>query len=404
MNIVLYAGDRKYYSVLESIATELKNTSHSFLFYYSKQTQLLYPTHPDHKAYFEYDGQVEEENSQNSDTLGIQLPFKPDILILARERWQPEQSIIHEFKIKWNCKICCVEVSSHLSNNIENRLEMLSRYNFPQNQVDYFFEHSEWAKQRRIDCLDKSFEDKIVVVGNTRNFKANNIDDIRSKYKIDPNKQQILFWGIINTTRKTAFKALKTLRDKTKNTHQIFYKCYPGEPFNERFQKDFNPFFIEGVEVIYDENDIYSMSEICDTHVASASSVFNFAFIHNKKIINLDSICQASEEMNNIDLYINETNNGVEDSAKFWMGVWGLKSLDEFKNLIEMDRIDKFKQTNKLYINDVRKYTIDFDWECSFLNTPKKEYSDLIKYFDEYNLDNNTPKRIINFLTNGYNN
>ncbi len=44
-----------------------------------------------------------------------------------------------------------------LINNIENRLEMLSRTNYPQNSIDYFFEHSEWAKHRRIDCLDNSF-------------------------------------------------------------------------------------------------------------------------------------------------------------------------------------------------------------------------------------------------------
>jgi len=403
MNVVLYAGDRKYYSVLEPISEELKNTNYNFLFYYTKQTQLLYPTHPNHKSYFEYDGQVNEEMFYDSESLGIQLPFKPDVLILARERWQPEQSIIHEFKTKWNCIICCVEVSSHLSNNIENRLEMLSRYNYPQNQVDYFFEHSNWAKQRRIDCLDKSFEDKIKVVGNTRNFKSNEIEVLKQNYKIDSTKQQILFWGVINTTRKTVFEALKTLRNKTKDTHQIFYKCYPGEPFNERFQKDFNPFCVEGVEVIYNEEDIYGMAEICDIHIAAASSVFNFAFAHNKKLINLDSICRASDKMNDINVYLQETNNGVEDSAKFWMGVWKLNNIEDFKNLIDLKRIDIFKETNFEYMKCVRENTIDFDWGLKCLNTPKKDYSNLIKYFDEYNLDRNSSKRIINFLKNKIN-
>ena len=403
MNVVLYAGDRKYYSVLEPISEELKNTSYNFLFYYTKQTQLLYPTHPNHKSYFEYDGQVNEEMFYDSESLGIQLPFKPDVLILARERWQPEQSIIHEFKTKWNCIIYCVEVSSHLSNNIENRLEMLSRYNYPQNQVDYFFEHSNWAKQRRIDCLDKSFEDKIKVVGNTRNFKSNEIEVLKQNYKIDSTKQQILFWGVINTTRKTVFEALKTLRNKTKDTHQIFYKCYPGEPFNERFQKDFNPFCVEGVEVIYNEEDIYGMAEICDIHIAAASSVFNFAFAHNKKLINLDSICGASDKMNDINVYLQETNNGVEDSAKFWMGVWKLNNIEDFKNLIDLKRIDIFKETNFEYMECVRENTIDFDWDLKCLNMPKKDYSNLIKYFDEYNLDRNSSKRIINFLKNKIN-
>ena len=164
---------------------------------------------------------------------------------------------------------------------------MLSRNNSPQNTVDYFFEHSEWAKQRRVDCLDKNFGKKSIVVGNTRSFKSDDIENIKSKYDVDPNKEQILFWGVINTTRDTSFKALKTLREKTKDTHQIFYKCYPGEPYNQRFANQFNPFCVEGVTVIYNENDIYAMSEICDTHIAAASSVFNFAFTHNKKIVNL---------------------------------------------------------------------------------------------------------------------
>ena len=41
MNIVIYAGDRKYYSVLEPISEELKNTNHSFLFYYTKSKYFL---------------------------------------------------------------------------------------------------------------------------------------------------------------------------------------------------------------------------------------------------------------------------------------------------------------------------------------------------------------------------
>jgi hypothetical protein len=277
---------------------------------------------------------------------------------------------------------------------------MLSRTQYPQNQVDYFFEHSEWAKQRRIDCLNESYKDKIIVVGPTRNFISNEIDLLKEKYKIDPNKQQTLFWGVINTTRNTSFEALKTLQEKTKDTHQIFYKCYPGEPFNERFQKDFNPFCVEGVEVIYDENDIYGMAEICNTHIAAASSVFNFAFAHNKKIINLDSVCQASDRMNDINIYLQETNNGVEDSAKFWMGVWKLNTIEDFKNLVDLKRISIFKETNSEYIDCVRKNTIDFDWDLKCLDAPKKEYGDLVKYFDEYGFDKKTSERIIKFLEN----
>ena len=165
-----------------------------------------------------------------------------------------------------------------------------------------------------------------------------------------------------------------------------------------RFTKQFNPFCVEGVTVIYNENDIYAMSEICDTHIAAASSVFNFAFAHNKKIINLDSVCDASNRMNDITCYTQETNNGVEDSATFWMRVWRLNTIEEFKNLIEINRLDKFNETNSSLLNIVKDNTIDFDWELKCLSQSKKEYGELIKMFDEYNLDGKSPFRIINFL------
>ena len=404
MNIVLYAGDRKYHSVLEPIAKELKtNVDHNFLYYYTESTQLLYPTHSPQNL-FSYDGQIScKEDPHISQALNIQIPFKPDVLIIARERWAPEQLIIDEFKTKWDCKVCCVEVSSHLINNIENRLEMLSRYKPPQNKVDYFFEHSEWAKQRRIDCLDEDWGKKSIVVGNTRTFKIKyDKEKIFNKYKIDPSKKQILFWGVINTTRHTALDALKKLKEKTGDEYQIFYKCYPGEPHNEIFKNQFNPFIIEGVTVIYDENDIYPLAEICDTHIAAASSVFNFAFAHNKRIINLDSVCKASHKMNDINRYIQETKKGVEDSAKFWMGVWDIKTIDEFKKFIDLERVNKFKETNQIFGKTLNNWIPNFDWECSFLNKPNPlSYGNIIQdYFDGFNLDGKAPQRIINFLEN----
>lgn len=398
MNFVIYAGDRKYHSILSPISNQLKSTKHNFLYVYNKQTHILYPTHPDHKQYYHYDGQTNIDEHHESHTLGFVIPFKPDVLLIARERWQPEQSIIEEFKTKWDCTVCCVEVSSHLSNNIENRLEMMSRTRYPQNKIDYFFEHSNWAKERRIDCLDESYREKIIVVGNTRSFEPDREKNIRDKYNIDSNKKQILFWGVINTTRNTAFDALKVLAEKTKETHQIFYKCYPGEPYNEKFSNQFNPFIIDGVQVVYDEDDVYDIANVCETHIGQASSVFNFAFCLNKKIVNLDSVCGASEKMNDINVFINETGNGVEDSAKFWMNVWGLKNIEEFKNLVDIERINLFKRTNFEFMESVKKNTLDFDWECNFLDTDKKDYGDLIRYFDEYEFDGMSSKRIIDFL------
>lgn len=396
MNIVVYAGDNKYYKTLLPLVLEIKKRGHNFLFLYSEETQLKYP---EQKQYFSYDGSWSENSTPVvSNTLGLNLPFTPDVLILARERWQPEQSIIYEFKQKFGCKIGLVEVSSHLVNNIENRLEMISRMSSPQNMIDYFFEHSEFAKERRIDCMDESYRDKIVVVGNPR-FSDIKLDSTNlQKYNIDPSKKQILFWGVINTTRDTVFNALKTLVKKTKDTHQVFYKCYPGEPTNPLFANQFNPFIVDGVRVVYDENDIFDIANLCDTHIGQISSVFNFAFYFNKKIINLDSVCKASEKMNDIDTFINETGNGVEDSAKFWMNIWKIPTIEEFKRFIDVSRLEVFNQTNSIVMNSVKQNTIDFDWDCEFLATPKKEYGDLIGLFDEYELDGNASVRILEFL------
>lgn len=401
MNVVLYAGDNKYYKTLLPIALELRSRSIPFLFIFTEETQLKFPHQ---KEYFFVDGDYDENsNAVLSETLGVTLPFHPDVLIVARERWQPEQSIIQEFKEKFNSKVCCVEVSSHLMNNIENRLEMLSRMRYPQNLVDYFFEHSSFAKERRIDCMDESYGSKCVVVGNPRFSEVNTFTkDISNKYAIDPSKEQILFWGVINTTRNTAMAALATLREKTKDTHQIFYKPYPGEPFNPKFQHQFNPFIVDGVQVVYDEDDTFSISELCDTHIGQLSSVFNFAFMFDKKIVNLDSVCHGHQRMNDIETFFNETGNGVEDSARFWMNIWKLNTYDEFKSLIQMDRIERFKQTNDVLIDLVKQTTVNFDWDCNFLSSDKKDYSDLVKVFDEFSFDGKASERIVQFLEKHY--
>jgi len=397
MNVVLYAGDNKYYKTLLPIAIELRNHGINFIFMFTEETQLKFPHEKDS---FYFDGDYDENQiGVTSETLGIQLPFKPDVLIIARERWQPEQSIILEFKEKFKAKVCCVEVSSHLINNIENRLEMLSRMQYPQNLVDYFFEHSSFAKERRIDCMDETYRNKCIVVGNPRFSEINQIGkDISSKYFFDNTKEKILFWGVINTTRDTAMTALSTLRQKTKDTHQIFYKPYPGEPYNPKFSNQFNPFIVDDVQIVFDEDDIFDIAQICDTHIGQASSVFNFGFMFDKKIVNLDSVCDGYSRMNDLEVYLNETGNGVEDSARFWMRIWGLSSFEQFKSLIEVDRIKKFTETNKMFIDSIREYTIDFDWECEFLHKEKKDYSELTKFFDEFEFDGKSSERIIEFL------
>ena len=408
MGTLIYAGDYKYYTCLLPTVKELKKRKIPYYFIFNLDTQVKYLSMPQHREFFNVNTNISENSTTkiHMETLGLDLPFIPNNLIVARERWQPEQGIIQEVKEKWDTTVYCVEVSSHLINNIECRLEMLSRTRYPQNKVDYYLEHSSFASNRRTDCLDENFKKKSVVVGNCRFGNPDEIDteECIKKYNIDPKKKQILFWGVINTTRDIAFKALKHLKETVGDEYQIFYKCYPGEPTNERFVHQFHPFMYEDIQVIYDDQDTFPISKICDTHIGAASSIFNFAFMFDKKIVNLDSICKAPDHMNNIERYTKETNVGVEDSAKFWMGVWGLNTIEELKNLIELDRVDKFKETNKIVMDLVKRYTLDFDWDLKFLTKLKKENSELLKIFDDYNLDGQTQVRIVDLLENNKNN
>ena len=281
MNIVMFASDNKGVSVLKNVAKEIKSREeHNYFFLFSDKNQLQMPGD---LSKFYYDTNCNFTNSVLSQTLSCHLPFEPDVLIIQRERWQPEQSIIYEFKEIFKAKVYVVEVSSHITNNIENRLEMISRDKHPQNMVDGYFEHSEFAKQRRIDCLYPEWAEKSIVVGNPRFDDLGDLseDECIEKYKINKDRKQILFWGVQNTTRKKALDLLQELCIFSKNDYQIFYKCYPGEPYNQLFKDQFDPFIVPGVEVIYDNLDINTMSKLCDIHIGAVTSVYNYGFYYN---------------------------------------------------------------------------------------------------------------------------
>ena len=284
MNIVVFASDHKSVAVLKNIAKEIKNRNHNYFFLFSDENQLQYPHMGLDKFY--YDTNCKDfDTGIFSKSLNCPLPFKPDVVILQRERWQPEQSIIHEFEEVFKSKVYVVEVSSHITNNIENRLEMISRDKHPQSMVDGFFEHSEFARQRRTDCLYPEWAEKSIVVGNPRFDYLDDIDEERciKKYSIDKNKKQILFWAVQNTTRKKTFELLENLSRFNQEKYQVFYKCYPGEPHNDLFRHQFNPFIIPNVEVIYDDADTNTISKLCDIHIGAITSIYNYAFYFNKK-------------------------------------------------------------------------------------------------------------------------
>jgi hypothetical protein len=399
MNVLIFASSYRSYTALQNVYTELVHNGVPTFFLYSTETDVNHPMM--NMGNFNYDTNVDTDFSSGHfmRSIGLNVPFKPDVVLLARERWQPEQSIILESK-SIGSKVYVVEVSSHIINNIENRLEMLSRDSvMPQSLVDGYFEHSEFARQRRSDCLYPEWINKSMVVGNPRFDLLRDIDEERciKKYNIDKNKKQILFWGIINTSRNKSFEFLRNLYEKVKDTHQIFYKPNPQEPSNPVFSHQFNPFVIPEIQVIYDDIDTNTMSNLCDIHMASISSVCQYSFYFNKKLCILNDVCQIDLMTNDYSRYTNESKEGVEDSALFWMSVFGVRSYEEFSKMIDLNRVSKFNETNNL-VNQIAKNNVTMcDSNFEFLNDMSEPNPSFIKLFDEFN-DKSASQRIVNYL------
>ncbi len=390
MKVLIFASDSKYKKCLEGIHSELINKNHKSFFLYSDSNLTKYPTQQIDEYNYDYDDDYDFETGILSKSLGLPIPFIPDYLILARERWQPEQSIIQEFKELFNAKIVLVEVNSQFINTIETRLEMVSRKNYPQNMIDIIFDHSNSILETRKKALEWDKWENSFVVGNPchDNFSKKVDDSICKKYNVDLNKQQILFFGLQNMDRKISFDLLKNLATNCGDDYQIFYKPFPGEPYDEKWKDDFKPkFLVDGVKVIYDHSDIFTMYNLCDIHIGVIGSAMYPSLMLNKKVVNINNFCRYLDRGNDIGVYLDEDTVGVGDgSAKFWMGVHGLGTVEEFKELVGEERVEKFKSDNKLVESIISECTYGYDMDLKFLedDTPK-DYTKLLNLFDEYN-------------------
>ena len=395
MNIVIFSPDSKEFASVVNVVKKIKTTNHNYFCLYSLETQLQFPTQNLDK--FTYDSNISEDNWGGiwSDSLNVHLPFSPDVLLIQRDCWQPEQSIIHEFKSKWNCKVVMIEVNTFLINNPETILEMHSRTKYPQNQINLYFEQSEFTKQER----GKSGFDisKSIVIGNP---KFDNLSGVETeycylKYNIDKEKTQILFYSLINVSRNEMFECLENLvKNIDYSKYEIFFKPYPGEPFLENFHHQFFPFIYENVKVIYDDIDIFAIAKICDIHIGAISSIIHFPLLLNKKIININNFCTYLDGASSLEKYLAENSVGIEDSAHFWMRVHNLPTYDSFINLVNPERVLSYKKDIEHFLSIVKECTIDYDFALDCLTQEMPDTGKLLKLFDEFN-DFNSSEKII---------
>lgn len=413
MRVLLFSSDSKGIAYLKSIHIELLKRGHQSFFLYNPTNLTAYP-HNEMEKYMYDDGGGEFEFKSNlmSESLTMSLPFKPQYLIVHRERWNPEQNIIREFKERFNTKIVLVEVNTQIANVIESRLEAISRTKYPQSEIDLFFDHSDFCLNNRKKLVDFDGFDKSVVVGNPcydNNILGDVNEAVYEKYKIDKSKKQILFYGLINMDRNIAFDLLKNLSENITEDYQIHYKPFPGEPYNAVWCKDFlllkegtvtlAEFKERNVNVIIDHPDLFSMYSICDIHIGVIGSVMYPPLMMNKKVVNINNYCSYLDRGNDVSVYLEEDSVGAGDgSAKFWMGVHELETMEDFEKLVDSDRIDLFKKDNEVVKDLIKKTTYNYDYDLKFLSdeTPK-DYSELLKLFDNYN-DGKACNRIVDSL------
>jgi hypothetical protein len=379
MNVVIFASDAKGLSSLNSIIHEAGKQGIRLFAMVTQSTQLRHPKYQ--QNHYQILCNVDRKKVVWSDSLGIDLPFKPDLLIVNRERWDPESSIISEFKNKFKSKVALVEPNAWIFNGAESRLETYSRNKYV-NSIDVFFMGS---KHGILQQQTAGFEGNMVAVGNPKydlntNIPQEQIDQLREVYKAPQDKENVLLFSLVNGHRD---KINNIFKQYTKDTSKrYFYKPYPGEPFDTKFANEYKPkFFLDNTLPILDEQHIWGMFEICDTHVGVLSSIVHATLLKGKKYIDHSLELGLPEKYLDFSGVFQTGGPGLENNKSMWMNSFGFTNENQLKALLPDSYRDKIEKTN----NQV--------WDN--LDNPEK----LLILFDDYN-DGQASKRIINYIQN----
>jgi len=387
MNVVVFASDAKGLSSLNSTINELSKRGHNLFAIVTQDTQLRYPKI--HGNRFQFLTNVDSDEKIFSESLGTNLPFKPDWLIINRERWNPETEIILEFKQKFNAKIGLIEPNAAMINGVEGFLENHSKNRFVP-YIDVFFDHSHFiSSQRKL----MGFQGNSVVVGNPKydsnlNVDPRLIESIKKTYNVDPHKKKVLLFSLVNSSRDALFKEFEKFV-KEHDEYQFFIKPYPGEPFESQFSNQYFPkFFIDGVTPILNETDIWSFFNICDIHMGAFSSIFHPSFLLNKKVVDLSREIGMRDRMLDTSPILNSEGRGLEDKADLWIRTFNLKSVEELAEFISDSTLKHISKNNNIVWNIVNNFV--------YLND-NTNYDSELELFDSFN-DGKSAHRIVNYL------
>lgn len=382
--ILVYASDERGYIEIKNVVEELSWKECDYIFIYPTDGQFGYESNVDYFTYTNFE----------SKSIGFLLPFKPDIVLITRESWLPETNIIIEFK-QTGAIVCNLENSSWLYNNIKTRLEILSRMKFPTNMIDFFFDHSTWTYESKLEAGWVKGKSIITGIPKFDTLKNSTPENIKQKYNLT--KPIIVLYGSMeDNIRPNIINISKELEIKYGSTHHLFYKPHPKEFID--FHHDFSEINLlpsPEFRLIRDENEIYSFAQLGDIHIGIITSIMYYPLYFNKSVYYIDS--DDSGVMFDMDL---ENFRGHE--YNFWSPLMNVNSWDEFVCKIDENKIKKFKNRYNLFINKFKNILKPYESIVNLDQSFEYDNNTLLELYDEFN-DGNASERVANYLINIYN-
>lgn len=365
---LVVATDERSYLDLKNVVLELKDRGLPYFFLFNDSPHRIDPRSS--LQSYSYDTNIEPENKHYfSQTLGFKLPFKPTVLLITNENWDPEKVILSEFK-QWGCFIGCIENSSWIFNNIKTKLEIASRKSFPSNCIDVFFDHSTWCLETKTKA--GWWPQKSIITGNPK------FDDFSLS---NENKNIIIIYGSME--REHHYKLIDIYNEvKSKHpTYEVYYKPHPSE------NKDFQD--LNNIDTLDTHNQFLDKLKHSTYNIGMFSSVMYHALLLGKTVIDIDFISSGFDKELEIDNFRGHEFN-------FWKNILNFDTFEEFKDFISLDYIKNTQQRNNIVEQTIKTYLDPYNKNIIF--TPHKNSNqELLKYFDDYN-DGKASKRIVDYI------
>lgn len=383
-NILMFASCERSFNEQKNVYDSLSKKNCKVIFIYTNQIDTQFPTQDSiHNFSMSCNFEVNEADFKYSfDSIGTRIPFIPDVVIISRESWFPETSVIDEFK-RAGSIITCIENSTWIPNTLKCRLEILSRFRYPTNAIDIFFEHSKWSLDSK--KLSGWIDNKSVIVGIPKFDNVVLSTDSDGKYII-------VYGNMDKLIRPKILKILEEIKSNKEITEKytLCYKPHPKE--FEVFRNDFSSEIFETINVINSQQELekYLHQSVCN--IGIITSVIMYPLIYGKKFLYIDE--DDSNILHNFDF---EQYRGHE--YEFWKRIINVNSFEMFKSKIGESRVQSFIERYNFMMGDIKNTLRPYHINSILNNESSNNYTHIQKYFDEF-CDGNASERISDYILN----